>query len=322
MSRPRISVVVPAFGCESCLEPLYEALRPVLEAISPEFEIVIVEDHSPQSDWAVITALAARDPRVRGIKLTRNFGQHNAIAAGLTEAEGDWVVVMDCDLQDRPEEIANLHAKAIEGFDCVFARRVDRVDSVGKVATSRVFSAMHGKLAGFMPDAAIGTFSIISRRVVSELRKFRESRRNYVTQVHWLGFPTAYVPVAHAVRHSGTTSYSLGRQIRHGLATVLSQSTRPLYASAVFGFLMALGAAGVTVYLLVRKITVGYGVEGWTSVIVSLFFLFGVLFLNMGVLGLYLGSVFNEVKNRPPFVIEKTTYEAPHDDAASIRSAQ
>ncbi|MDB4959683.1 MAG: glycosyltransferase [Myxococcales bacterium] len=308
-SRPRISVVVPAFGCESCLEPLYEKLKLVLEPISPSFEIVLVDDHSPQQDWSVIKALAARDPRVRGVKLTRNFGQHNAIAAGLAEANGDWIVVMDCDLQDRPEEITRLYEKALEGFDCVFAKRADRVDSRGKIATSRLFNFIHGRFAGFKDDASIGNFSIISRRVVRELRKFREGRRNYGIQVHWLGFPTSYIAVTHAARHSGKSSYSVTKQLRHAVATVLSQSTRPLYASALLGLLMALGAAITAVYLIMRKLTVGYTVQGWTSVIVSLFFLFGVLFLNMGVLGLYLGSVFNEVKGRPPFVIERTTYE-------------
>lgn len=310
-------MVVPAYSCESCLVPLYEALQPVLEAISPAFEIVIVDDHSPQRDWAVITELAARDPRVRGVKLTRNFGQHSAIAAGLAEADGEWVVVMDCDLQDRPAEVARLHAKALEGYDCVFGRRVDRADARGKVATSRLFNFLHGRLAGFRADASVGNFSIISRRVVRELRKFREGKRNYVIQVSWLGFPTAHIDVVHSTRHSGKSTYSFAKKLRHALATVLSQSTRPLYASAAFGLAMAVGAAITTAYLVVRKLTVGYGVEGWTSVIVSLFFLFGVLFLNLGVLGLYLGSVFTEVQGRPPFVIERTTYEGERDDAAS-----
>jgi dolichol-phosphate mannosyltransferase len=286
----------------------------VLEAISPQFEIVLVEDHSPQGDWSVIKSLAARDPRVRGVKLTRNFGQHNAIAAGLGEADGDWVVVMDCDLQDRPEAVRRLYDKALEGFDCVFARRLHRTDSATKVATSRLFGILHGRVAGVKVDSSFGNFSIISRRVVRELRKFREGRRNYVLQVNWLGFPMGVIDVEHGARHSGKSSYSLVKKLRHAASTVLSQSTRPLYASAMFGLAMAVGAAITAAYLITRKLTVGYGVEGWTSVIVSLFFLFGVLFLNLGVLGLYLGSVFNEVKGRPPFVIERTTYEGDDDD--------
>jgi len=313
-ARPTISVVVPVYGCESCLNALYAELLPVLEAISPAFEIILVDDHSPQADWSVITALAAKDPRVRGVKLTRNFGQHNAIAAGLAHAEGQWAVVMDCDLQDRPDEITRLYAKAQEGFATVFARRVGRSDPARKVAASRMFHWLSGGVAGRKEDATVSNFSIISRRVVLELRKFREGKRNYGTQVTWLGFSVAVIDVAHSERHSGKSSYSIVKSMRHAAATILSQSTRPLYASAVFGLVIAVSAAAFGVYVLVRKLAGGYTVEGWTTIIVSLFFLFGVLFLNMGVLGLYLGSVFNEVKNRPPFVVEKTTADT-HDDA-------
>ncbi len=306
-------MVVPVYGCESCLTALYEELVPVLEAISPRFEIVLVDDHSPQADWSVIVALAARDPRVRGVKLTRNFGQHSAIAAGLEHAEGQWVVVMDCDLQDRPAEIAKLYTKAKEGFDCVFARRVARADSGAKVAASRAFNSVSGHVVGAKKDASVGNFSIISRRVVLELRRFREGRRNYGAQIQWLGFPPGVVDVEHAPRHSGKSTYSLFKGLRHAVATILSQSTRPLYVSAGFGLLMAVSAAGFGAYVLLRKLTGSYTVEGWTTIIVSLFFLFGILFLNLGVLGLYLGSVFNEVKNRPPFVVERTTTDP--DDA-------
>jgi glycosyltransferase involved in cell wall biosynthesis len=319
-TSPRISVVLPCYGTASCLEPLYEALKPALEQVSAEFEIVMVDDHSPQDDWAVISRLAERDSRVRGVKLTRNFGQHAAIAAGISQASGEYIVVMDADMQDRPEEIPKLYAKAREGFDCVFARRQDRVDGFGKVVTARLFHFLHGKLAGFKPDPRIGNYSIISRRVAAELLKFREERRNFGVQVSWLGFPTAFVDVTHAERHSGKSTYTFGRMAKHALSTILSQSTRPLVASAMFGFLMALGAASTAGYLAVRKLVTGAGVEGWTSVIVSLWFLFGVLFLNMGILGLYLGSVFNEVKNRPPFVIERTTY--PPEDPANLAATR
>ena len=176
-----------------------------------------------------------------------------------------------------------------------------------KLLLGKLFHLFHGRLAGTKPDTAVGNFSIISRRVVHELRLFREGRRNYGMQVGWLGFPTAFIDVEHAARHSGKTTYSFSRQLRHAIATVLQQSTRPLYASAGIGFAMALGAAGTGGYFIVRKIATGSAPEGWTSVIVSMFFLFGIMFVNLSVLGLYLGSVFDEVKGRPPFVVEKTT---------------
>jgi glycosyltransferase involved in cell wall biosynthesis len=312
-THPVISVVVPSYGCEECLEALHAAVVATLEPVVPCFELILVDDASKQRDWSVIGRLAARDPRVRGVRLARNFGQHYAIAAGLEYARGEWVVVMDCDLQDRPEELPRLYAKALEGYACVFARRGRRKDPSSKVALSRLFSWINGWLGGFEPDATVGNFSIVGRRVVRELRRFRERNRNYAMQVHWLGFPTAYLDVEHGARHAGETTYTLGRRLRHARETILSHSTKPLVLSAGLGLVMALGALGAALYLLVRKLTVGVSVEGWTSVMVSLFFLFGVLFLNLGVFGLYLGSIFLEMKGRPIFVVDETTFDDEAD---------
>jgi len=313
-ARPTISVVVPCFGCESCLEALYDSLRISLERVDVNFEIVFVDDVSEQGDWNVIRELSERDARVRGVRLSRNFGQHYAIAAGLEYVRGEWIVVMDCDLQDRPEEIERLYRKALEGYACVFARRVVRRDKASKVALSRAFARVNGWLGGGEADGTVGNFSIVARRVVTNLRLFRERHRNYAMQVHWLGFRTAYVDVEHGARHSGDTTYTLRRRLVHALHSVLTHSTRPLVAATGLGLVMAVGAAATALFLVIRKFTTGFGVEGWTSVMVSLFFLFGVLFLNLGVLGLYLGNVFLEVKGRPTFVVDETTFEAASGD--------
>jgi polyisoprenyl-phosphate glycosyltransferase len=307
-ARPEISIVVPVYGCEQCLRALYERLVQVLSRLVSRFEIVLVDDRSPQADWRVIAELAARDARVRGIRLCRNFGQHCAIAAGLEHAEGDWVVVMDCDLQDPPEAIAQLYEKTTEGHQVVFARRLNRKDTVAKRAGSRAFSWLHGLSGGFRPDASVGNFSIIHRKVVLLLRGYRAHTRNYGVEVHWFGFPTAFVDVEHATRLTGTSAYTFRKQLRHAVATILSQSTKPLYASAGIGLSMSLGASVVAAYLAVRQFVWGYAIEGWTSVMVSLFFLFGVVIMNLGILGLYLGSVFLELKGRPSFVVEETTF--------------
>lgn len=316
---PAISVVVPSYGCASCLGALHERICAALEPLVPSFELVLVDDASPANDWAAIAELAKRDPRVRGVKLARNFGQHYAIAAGLDLARGDHVVVMDCDLQDRPEEIPRLYQRALEGTPCVFARRVERRDSASKVAVSRLFARVHAWLSGTKADATVGNFSVISRKVVQALRGFKERNRNYALQVHWLGFRTAYVDVEHASRHSGKSTYTLGKQLRHALETILSQSTRPLYASAGLGLGLALSAVVAAGYLVYRKLTYGYGVAGWASVMVALFFLFGMLFLNLGILGLYLGSVFLELKGRPVYVVEETTWDSASITAGAER---
>ncbi|MDB4986308.1 MAG: glycosyltransferase [Myxococcaceae bacterium] len=306
-------MVVPVYGCESCLRALYDRLVATLTSITPNFEIILVDDRSPQLDWSVIMELAGLDARVRGVRLCRNFGQHYAIAAGLQVARGNWTVVMDCDLQDPPEEIARLYQTATAGHQVVFCRRMNRKDKAAKRGLSRAFTKVHSLLGGFEADSTVGNYSIISRKVVLQLRQFRERNRNYGMEVHWLGFATTYVDIEHAARHSGESTYTLAKQLRHALSTVLSQSTRPLYASAALGFVMALGAALYAVHLMFRKLAYDQGVEGWTSVMVSLFFLFGVLIMNLGVLGLYLGSVFLELKQRPSFVVEQTTFDATED---------
>jgi polyisoprenyl-phosphate glycosyltransferase len=315
--RPQLSVVVPSYGCESCLRALHAEVAAALDGAGVGFELVLVDDHSPQGDWGVIVGLAAEDPRVRGVKLCRNFGQHRAITAGLHHARGDFVAVMDCDLQDRPDQLPALWRRAQEGVDCVFARRLDRTDGLAKRGTSSLFGRLHGALAGYRPDPAVGNFSIISARVVRELLRLHDNDPNYALQVHWLGFPTAYVDVPHAPRHSGKSTYTLARQLRHAAASLLSHSTRPLYASAALGLCMALGAVVAAGWLVVRKLTLAsYVIEGWTSVIVSLFFLFGMLFLNLGIIGLYLGSVFEELKQRPTFVVERTTFDDSRERGA------
>jgi dolichol-phosphate mannosyltransferase len=291
------------------LQALTDELSASLTTISPSFELVLVDDRSPQSDWKVIQGLAANDPRVRGVRLARNFGQHQAIAAGLAHAEGEWVVVMDCDLQDPPRAIPELYAKAREGFHVVFARRRQRQDRWTKRLSSVIFARFHGWLGGFDVDPSIGNFSIISRQVVLELRKFTERNRTYGMMVGWLGFEPGFIDVQHGARFAGETSYTLRKQLAHAVGTILAHSTRPLYMSAIAGFVVSGTAALYGAYLVGRKLIGGIGVEGWTGIMVSLFFLSGVLMMNMGVLGLYLGNVFLDVKRRPGFVVETVTSE-------------
>jgi glycosyltransferase involved in cell wall biosynthesis len=307
--RPQLSVVVPCYGCESCLHALHAALVEALTPLVPSFELILVDDRSKQGDWRVISELAAKDPRVRGVRLNRNFGQHSAIAAGLAYAEGHFVAVMDCDLQDPPKELHKLYARAVAGVPVVFARRLGRKVGLLKRFNSWAFAKVHAVLGGFKTDAGIGNYSVLARRVVLQLRQFKERTRNYGMHVGWLGFQTEFVDIESAARHSGESTYTLGKQLKHALSTILSQSTRPLYLSAGVGFFFSSSSALYALYLVGRKVMMGVSVEGWTSVMVGLFFLSGVMMVNMGVLGLYLGNVFLDVKGRPTFVVEETTFD-------------
>jgi len=302
---PKISVVVPVYGCGESLSALYERLKESLSIISEDFEIILVNDTSPDNAWDVIKQLVSNDDRVKGINLARNFGQHKAIAAGLSLAKGDWVVVMDCDLQDRPEEIVKLYNKAQEGYDAVFGQRINRQHSKRKKWASRAFIAVYDYLTDSKTDPTIGNFSIISRKVVEGLKTLKEQHHPYTFFVIWLGFKRTYVEIEHAERESGTSSYNFKRLIQLAMDNIASQSNKLLNMSVKLGVLLSLASALYALYLVLRYFTMDEVAPGWTSVMVSIYFIAGLLFANLGLIGFYLGKIFDETKNRPLYVIDE-----------------
>jgi polyisoprenyl-phosphate glycosyltransferase len=304
---PRISVVTPAYRCAECIPELCRRLAAVLERIDSNFEIVIVNDASPDRDWEIIQELARADRRIKGINLSRNFGQHHAITAGVDHASGDWIVVMDCDLQDQPEEIVKLYqAATVQGHDVVFARRENRKDSLLKLVASRLFHLVLNRLVDIRITPGISNFSIFSRRVAENYRRLRQGSRSHGLTLLWCGFKVGYVDAAHAARFAGKTTYNLRRSVWLAIETITSQSNRPLHMSIRFGFAMAALAMGFACYFAVRSLFLGVAVSGWTSTIVSLYLLGGLLIANMGIIGLYLGKVFDEAKQRPIYIVSDT----------------
>jgi polyisoprenyl-phosphate glycosyltransferase len=303
---PFISVVVPLYCCEAFVVELHERLVRTLSSISPRFEIVLVNDASPQADWQRVRELAASDPRVKAINLSRNFGQHYAITAGVDHAEGDWVVVMDGDLQDPPEEIARMYGKAREGYDIVFGVKPKRSHGFLKRLTSRGFTRMLAYLMDTDLDNSVTHFSIVSRKVADNLRQFKERNRSYAFFLRWMGFHVGYIEVEHHARPSGESSYTLRKLLRLAFELTVSQSDKPLRVSILFGFVTASLALAAGVVAIVRYFFWATPVEGWTSVIVSLYFIGGILLMAMGVLGLYVGKIFEETKGRPLYVVKDT----------------
>ncbi|HTS01713.1 MAG TPA: glycosyltransferase family 2 protein [Thermoanaerobaculia bacterium] len=305
-ARAVLSVVVPVYGCRECLLELHRRLVLALEKLVPTFEIVLVNDASPDGSWSTIVELAARDPRVKGINLSRNFGQHYALAAGLDVADGDWVVVMDCDLQHPPEEIEKLYAKALEGHDVVYGRRMERQDGFFKRQSSRLFAKVLGYMTDSRPDGTVSNFTISSRKVVRTLRTMRERNRSYPLLLNWVGYDAAAVDFRHAARFAGRSSYSFAALVGFAVESIVSQSDKPLRLSIRFGFLVSLGAMLFSAWLVFRYLRWGIPVAGWTSVIVSIYFVAGLLFANLGIVGLYIGRIFDATKGRPLYVVEST----------------
>lgn len=309
-----ISVIAPVYKCGDCVDELHRQLVGTLEPLVSSFEIILVNDGCPANSWADVRRAAMRDSRVKAINLSRNFGQHYAIAAGLHHCCGNWVVVMDCDLQDRPAEIANLYRKALEGHDIVYALRSQRHDGWFKRTLSRGFSLVYNLLSDIRVEPRSCNFSIASRPVIDAWCRLKELNRSYALLLRWLGFDYTFISVEHGERFAGKSAYNLRRGFLLAVESITSQSNKPLILSIKAGFLMAGSAILVGIVLILRYFRIGVGVEGWTSVMVSIYFLTGLMFVNLGVLGLYLGKVFNEVRERPLYVVkERLNFDVEED---------
>lgn len=307
MTSPLFSVVIPVFRAEDCLRPLCERLRAALDPLAANWEAILVEDGGGDGAWRMIEELSRADRRVRGLKLSRNFGQHAAITAGLDRAAGDWIVLMDCDLQDRPEEIPALYAKAREGWDIVTARRRMRRDPWLRRAASRAFYRLLAYLTETRQDPATANFGIYSRQAIEAVTSLRENLRYFPAMIQWVGFRATSVDVEHAPPGDRPSSYSLRRLARLAFDVMLSFSEKPLRLVVKLGFFIAGLSFAWALALALRAAFYGRGVAGWTSLIVSIWFLSGLLIGIVGIVGLYVGRTFAEVKRRPLYIVERMT---------------
>jgi len=304
-----LSVVTPVYRAEGCLEELYRRLVAALSGITQDFEIVMVEDCGGDHSWEIIRDLARRDPRVKGLQFSRNFGQHYGITAGLDHCDGDWVVVMDCDLQDRPEEIPRLYARAREGYEIVIAHRGKRNDPLRKRVASWVFYQLFSWLADIDYDGQAGNFRIVSRKVVESVRQMREQLRFFGGLITWMGFPTAAIDVQHDERYAGPSTYTLAKLWKLAFETIVAYSDKPLRLSVRFGFVLAFLAFCCGLYIVVHALLYGSAISGWASLIVSLYLIGGIIIAILGVIGIYLGKAFDEAKKRPLYIVMHTTFD-------------
>lgn len=301
----KLSIVSPVYRAEKIVEELVTQIKTAISTITDDFEIILVNDYSPDNSWLKIAEECTKDRRVKGIDLSRNFGQHYAITAGLSYAQGEWVVVMDCDLQDRPDEIPNLYHKAQEGYDSVFAQRTERADTFLKRFLSRSFYALFSYLTETKQDPTVANFGIYNQKVIGAILSMNDQIRFFPTMVQWVGFRKYYLPVEHAVRFEGKTSYNFKGLLRLGMNTILAFSDKPLRLTAKTGFAVAALSFIVGLVYIVLFFTGHIHVLGFTSLIISVWFLAGVIMMILGVLGLYIGKVFEKVKDRPTFIINE-----------------
>ena len=301
-----LSIVSPVYMGEKMLEELVRRIHEAIRPLTSDYEIVLVNDCSPDASWKKITEICTKDKQVKGINLSRNFGQPYAITAGLSYAKGDYVAVIDCDLQNKPEDLPAMYRKALEGYDIVSARRVVREDTFLKRMSSAVFHRVYDFLSGFETDKAVAEFGIYSQKIVRVYCSIPEYSRSFVELIHTLGFKKATVDVLHDHRLEGKSSYNLYRLLKLSFNSIISNSNRPLYIAVSLGLMMSLLSFMMAIYNIFAKFIGLNEVVGYTSTIFSIWFVGGILLFMMGVLGLYIGKIFDQVKGRPVFIVSET----------------
>ncbi len=306
MNTSKLSVVSPVYHGENMLEELVARISKAVAPLTSDYEIILVNDGSPDASWEKIKTLCARDAKVKGINLAHNFGQPYAITAGLSYAQGDYIAVIDCDLQNKPEDLPALFLKAMEGYDIVSARRVHRDDTFLKRMSSAVFHRVYDFLSGFSTDKAIAEFGVYSKRIVKVYCSIPEYSRSFVELIHTLGFRKTGIDVMHDHRLEGKSSYNLTRLLRLSFNAIISNSNRPLQLAVTLGFIMSLFSFLMAVYNIFAKFAGWNEVAGYTTTVFSIWFVGGLLLFMMGILGLYIGKIFDQVKGRPVFIVQDT----------------
>lgn len=285
------------------MDELVRRIELSVQTITNDYEIVLVNDSSPDNSWGKMKSICSQNPKVKGLNLSRNFGQHYAITAGLSKTKGDWVVVMDCDLQDRPEEIPNLYAKALEGYDSVFAQRENRQDTFLKKLSSSLYHSALNLLTGKKSDKTVANFGIYNRKVINAVLSMGDAIRSFPTMVRWVGFRQGYQPVEHAERGEGTSGYNFVKLIKLASDSIINFSNQPLLLVLRFGFLVVLLSLLIAFFYLVCYLCGIIQVSGFTTLIISVWLVGGLLMFVMGVVGLYISKIFDRVKGRPIFIV-------------------
>ena len=305
--RPMISIVSPVYGCRETLTELAKRVETAFQGEDLTWELVLVDDRGPDQPWPVIEKLCQQDPRIRGIRLARNHGQHLAIWAGLEAARGEFIAVIDCDLQDDPHVIPELYRQAqAKDVEAVIVDRGTWSDSRFRRMASNSFYGLVQWLAGVKINN-IGNFGLYSRHMVDTLLLFTEQEIFLPIMVSLTGYRTTKYQVDRSERHEGASSYSFLKLLRLAVAIVIRFSDRPLKLSVLIGGVFSTMAAAISFLLFVMWLAGTFTVQGWTSTILSIWFLSGLILATLGIHGFYLGRVFREVQGRPRILIQETT---------------
>jgi dolichol-phosphate mannosyltransferase len=303
----KISVVIPVYKSQGTIELLTQKLMDELSKISNDYEIIYVNDDSPDNSWDIIQKLCKENPKIIGISLSRNFGQHPAILCGIKHASGDAIVVMDCDLQEDPKYIPELLRKLQEGNDIVFTLKQKRAHAWWKNIMTKIFSFIYNYLIDdkrLLTNQQVGSFSIINRKVADAFVQFGDYQFHYLLVLRWLGFIQSFIEIEHYERIAGKSSYNFKRLFEHALVAIVFQSDKLLRFNIYIGFIIALLSIIGIIFLLISYFIHGYA-QGWPSLFMLLLFTLGTVLFSLGIIGLYIGKMFEQIKSRPKFIIKE-----------------
>ena len=301
-----LSVVIPVMNEEDNVRPLYSRLKKTLNKLTSSYEVIFVDDGSTDRTVEEVMAIRSEDETVKLISFSRNFGHEMANSAGFRKACGEAVVIIDGDLQDPPELIEEMFLKYKEGYDVVYAKRASRKkESWLKKITSKSFYRFMKYMSYVELPLDTGDFRLLSRRVVDEINKMNEHNRFFRGITHWVGFNVTYVEFNRDGRHAGETKYNYFKLMRLAVDAILSFSYKPLKLFSIFGIGMSCLSFLFMIYWIVYKIVTDNPIAGWTSTITIVLFFFGVLMLQISVLGEYIARIYEEVRRRPLYIIQK-----------------
>lgn len=304
---PFISIVSPVYKAEKIVDELVRRIEEEVSKITPDYEILLVEDGSPDGSWTKIAEHCQKNKKVKGIKLSRNFGQHFAITAGVEKAKGDYVVVMDCDLQDDPVYFHQLYEQASAGYDIVYTNKKERQHSFLKNVTARGFNAVFNYLVDnkeWKAHSSVGSYSMLTRKAVNAFCSFNDYQRHYLIVLRWLGFNHTYVEIEHKKRFEGKSSYNLSKLLIHSINGITSQSDKLLRINVTVGLALSFLSLLSILYIVISYMFRSY-LSGWASLIVVILFSTGVLLTSIGITGIYIGKTFEQTKGRPKYLIDK-----------------
>jgi dolichol-phosphate mannosyltransferase len=300
-----ISVISPVYMAETIIDNLVERIRFSVSKLTNNYEIILVEDCGPDKSWKKIEENCVKYANVRGIKLSRNFGQQHAIQAGLDISKGKYIVTMDCDLQDQPEDIVQLIKKSEEGFDIVVARRKNRKDDIFKKMFSKLFYSVLSYLTETDQDSSVANFVVYKRNVVIAMASHKDHYRYYPMLRQLVGFNCAKIVVQHAERKDGRSSYTLNKRLKLALNTILTFSDKPLRLTVKFGVILSFLSIILSIILVILYFISEVKAPGWASLALLLSFFSGTIISILGMVGLYIGRIFESVKNRPTYIVDK-----------------